>query len=158
MQKPELDAADLRILAHLQENARASNNELAEIAFLSPSQCHRRVKRLEGMGVIKGYVTLIDPNAVGMDISIFVSVSLDAHGVNPAQTFIDAIKDVPEVLECYSVTGETDYLLKVCLPDLKAMSEFLMHRLVEMQGVGSVKTSVIVDEIQHSTAIPLPKR
>ena len=153
-----LDAADMRILALLQQNARASNAELAEVAFLSPSQCHRRVKRLEEVGVIKDYVTLVDPEAVGMGITIYVAVSMDAHGKNPAQKFIDAIKEVPEVQECYSLTGETDYLLRVCLPDLKAMSELLMHRLMQVPGVGSIKTSVVVEEILRNTAVPLMKQ
>jgi len=153
-----LDAADLRILALLQQNARASNAELAEVAFLSPSQCHRRVKRLEEIGIIKDYVTVIDAEAVGMGITIYIGVSMDAHGKNPAQKFIDAIKEVPEVMECYSLTGETDYLLRVCLPDLKSMSELLMHRLMQVPGVGSIKTSVVVEEILRSTAVPLLKK
>ena len=115
------------------------------------------MKRLEQIGVIRGYVALIDGEAVGMGITIYVAVSMDAHGKNPAQKFIDAIKEVPEVQECYSLTGETDYLLRVCLPDLKAMSELLMHRLMQVPGVGSIKTSVVVEEILRSSALPLTK-
>jgi len=155
MQNTRLDLADIRILDHLQDHARASNNELAEVAHLSPSQCHRRVKRLEGQGIIKGYQALLDPAMVGMEITIFVNISLDAHGPNPAQTFIDAIRDVPEVLECYSVTGDTDYLIKATLPSLNAMSQFLMHRLVQVPGVGSIKTSVVVEEIQRKSKLAL---
>ncbi len=149
-----LDAADLRILTHLQANAKASNQELAEVAFLSPSQCHRRVKRLEALRIIRGYTTRIDPQALGLEITIFVNVSLDAHGPNPAQRFSDAIKCVPEVIECYSLTGETDYLIKARLPNLKAMSEFLMHRLMSVPGVGSIKTSVVVEEIECAPRLP----
>ncbi|WP_037375146.1 Lrp/AsnC family transcriptional regulator [Sedimenticola selenatireducens] len=148
MHDKALDTADLRILAHLQSHAKASNHELAEVAFLSPSQCHRRVKRLEELNIIRGYTTQIDPQALGLEITIFVNVSLDAHGPNPAQRFSDAIKNVPEVIECFSLTGETDYLIKARLPNLKAMSEFLMHRLMSVPGVGSIKTSVVVEEIE----------
>ena len=147
MQHKPIDATDMRILAHLQKDARASNNELAEVAYLSPSQCHRRVKRMEELGVIQGYSVDIDPQALGMEICIFVNVSLDAHGPNPAQHFSESIQEVPEVCECYSVTGETDYLIKARLPNLKAMSEFLMHRLMQVPGVGSIKTSVVVEEM-----------
>lgn len=147
MQQVALDQADMRILAHLQDNARASNNELAEVACLSASQCHRRVKRMEELGVIKGYTTIINPEAIGLAITLFVNVSMDAHGPNPAQRFIEAIKEVPEVIECYSVTGETDYLIKARLPDLGSMSDFLMHRLMDVPGVASIKTSVVVEEI-----------
>ncbi len=151
-----LDAADIRILAHLQADAKASNNELAEIAFLSASQCHRRVKRLEELGIIEGYSIRINPKAIGLGITIFVNISLDAHGPHPAQSFIEAIKGVPEVIECYSVTGETDYLIKARLPSLETMSEFLMHRLMQVTGVGSIKTSVVVEEIQNRHRLPLP--
>jgi len=157
MQNYTLSATDIRILAHLQTHAKASNNELAEIAFLSASQCHRRVKRLEELGIIEGYSVRISPRAIGLGITIFVNVSLDAHGPHPAQSFIESIKDVPEVVECYSVTGETDYLVKARLPNLEAMSEFLMHRLMQVSGVGSIKTSVVVEEIQNRHILPLPE-
>lgn len=155
MHKIALDSADIRILKHLQQHARASNNELAEVAHLSPSQCHRRVKRLEEQGIIVGYRTMLNPAAVGIQLTIFIAVSLDAHGHDPAQSFIDAISDVPEVLECYSVTGDTDYLIKACLPDLAAMSQFLMHGLIQLPGVSSIKTSVVVDEIVRRFDLPL---
>ncbi len=158
MHENTLDTADLRILAHLQQNAKASNQELAEIAFLSPSQCHRRVKRLEAMKVIRGYRAEINPAALGLEITIFVNVSLDAHGPNPAQSFSEAIREVPEVIECYSLTGETDYLIKARLTNLKAMSEFLMHRLMSVPGVGSIKTSVVVEEIECDPASVLTHR
>lgn len=155
MQPEPFDAADIRILSHLQTDAKASNQELAEVAFLSASQCHRRVKRLEELGVIEGYSARINPKAVGLGITIFVNVSLDAHGSDPAKRFTESIRGVPEVIECYSVTGETDYLIKARLANLDAMSEFLMHRLMQVDGVGSIKTSVVVEEIRKSYDVPL---
>jgi Lrp/AsnC family leucine-responsive transcriptional regulator len=154
MHEKRLDAADIRILAHLLKNAKASNHELAEVAFLSPSQCHRRVKRLESLQIIRGYTVQLDPQALGQEITIFVNVSLDAHGSNPALRFSESIRDVPEVIECFSLTGETDYLIKARLPSLKAMSEFLMHRLMSLPGVGSIKTSVVVEEIECLPTLP----
>ncbi|MCW8889477.1 MAG: Lrp/AsnC family transcriptional regulator [Sedimenticola sp.] len=154
MHNKQLDTADIRILAHLMNNAKASNHELAEVAFLSPSQCHRRVKRLEALKIIQGYTVQLNPQALGQEITLFVNVSLDAHGPNPALRFSEAIREVPEVVECYSLTGETDYLIKARLPHLKAMSEFLMHRLMSVPGVGSIKTSVVVDEIACQPTLP----
>ncbi|MCW8945686.1 MAG: Lrp/AsnC family transcriptional regulator [Sedimenticola sp.] len=154
MHDKRLDTADIRILAHLLTNAKSSNHELAEVAFLSPSQCHRRVKRLESLQIIRGYTVLLDSHALGQEITLFVNVSLDAHGPNPALHFSEAIREVPEVVECYSLTGETDYLIKARLPHLKAMSEFLMHRLMSVPGVGSIKTSVVVDEIECQPKLP----
>lgn len=155
MQGMALDPADVRILAYLQAHGRASNAELADVAFLSASQCHRRVKRLESEGIIRGYRAELDPASVGLDISAFVHVSLSAHGESPATAFVDALDDLPEVLECYSLAGDTDYLLKVVMPNLQAFSDFLMHTLMPMPGIGSVKSYVVLEEIRREGALPL---
>jgi Lrp/AsnC family transcriptional regulator, leucine-responsive regulatory protein len=155
MHEIALDAADIKLIQHLQSNARASNAELAEIALLSPSQCHRRVRRLETLGVIKGYTAEIDAAAVGLDISAFVHVSLGSHGGNPAQAFVEAIADIPEIMECYSLTGDTDYLLRVVMPSLAAFSDFLMHRLIALPFIGSVKSYIVLEEVRRLRALPL---
>ena len=155
MQGMALDAADVRILNHLQTHGRASNAELAEIAFLSASQCHRRVKRLEAEGIINGYRAEVDPAAVGLDISAFIHVSLSAHGENPAIAFVEAVESLPAVTECYSLAGDTDYLLRVAMPTLQAFSEFLMNELIPLPGIGSVKSYVVLEEIRRSRALPI---
>ncbi|MDP6427241.1 MAG: Lrp/AsnC family transcriptional regulator [Rhodospirillales bacterium] len=150
-----LDAADIRIASHLQTNARASNAELAETVHLSPSQCHRRVKRLEELGVIAGYRAELDRHALGLGIFAFVQVSLATHAKNPTKAFEDAIADFPQILECYSLTGDTDYLMRVAFPDLDAFSEFLMERIITLPMVGSVKSSIVLDEVRRGSGLPL---
>lgn len=152
-----IGAVDLRILKALQENARLSNVELSEKVNLSPSQCYRRLRRLEEAGVVQGYTVRVDPETVGLDVTAFVSVSLGKHGENPAARFAESVRDIPEILECHSVTGEADYLLRVTAPDLKAFSDFLMHRLMSIPGVDSVRSSIALECIKRQTALPLPE-
>lgn len=150
-----LDATDRRILGALQENARLSNVELSEQVNLSPSQCHRRLKRLEDSGVIESYAARLDPEAVGLGVTAFVSVSLGKHGENPAARFAEAVRAIPEILECHSVTGEADYLLRVTARDLKAFSDFLMHGLMRLPEVDGVRSSIALECIKRPTALPL---
>lgn len=151
----EIDAADIKILDYLQKNARASNNELAEIALLSASQCHRRVKKLEKAGIIKGYVAEVDPQSVGLEINAFVHVTLGTHGENPAKSFIAAINQIQEIQECYSLTGDTDYLLRVAMPNLPAFSDFLMHKLMPLPMIGSFKSNIVLEEVRKRQRLPL---
>ncbi len=155
MHNLEFDAVDLKILDHLQKNARASNNDLANIAILSASQCHRRVKRLEKIGVIKGYSAEIDPLQVGLEINAFVHVTLGTHGENPAKSFIAAIEQIQEIQECYSLTGDTDYLLRVAMPSLPAFSDFLMHKLMPLPMIGSFKSNIVLEEVRKRHRLPL---
>lgn len=156
MSERVIDPTDRRILQALQENARLSHVELSERVHLSASQCHRRLRKLEEDGVIEGYGARLDPERVGLGVTAFVSVSLGQHGENPAERFAAAIASIPEVLECYSVTGESDYLLRVIAPDLKSFSEFLMHRLMAVPGVTGVKSSIALECLKRSSALPLP--
>lgn len=149
------DRTDLRILSCLQANARLSNVELSEQVNLSASQCYRRLKRLEEAGVIRGYVTLLDPSALGFGVMAHVNVSLEKHGENPVHAFAEAINDYPEVLECNAVSGDADYVLRVVATDLKAFSDFLMHRLLILPFVATVRSSIFLDELKRSTALPL---
>ncbi len=155
MQNIDIDAADLKILGHLQKNAKASNNELADIALLSPSQCHRRVKRLEKMGIIKGYVAEIDPLSVGLEIIAFVHVTLGTSGENPAKSFVAAIDQISEIQECYSLTGDTDYLLRVSMPSLPAFADFLMHKLMPLTMIGNFTSNIVLEEICKRHRLPL---
>src|SRR5262249_53330310 len=136
-----LDAIDRRILKHLQDNARLSNVELAEKVGISSSPCWRRVRALEEGKVIARYVTLIDPVAAGLPISVFISVSLEKQ-VEPAlQRFEKAVRGRPEILECYLMTGDADYLLRVVMPDLGAYECFLLEHLTRLPGVACVRSS-----------------
>ena len=151
----ELDAADVKILNHLQTNARASNADLAEAANLSASQCYRRVKRLEDSQIIKGYSAEIDGARVGLDINAFVHVTLGSHEENRVKAFVDAIEHIEEIQECYSVTGDADYILRVSMPNLAIFSDFMMHQLMPLPMVGNVKSYIIMENLRKSIRLPL---
>ncbi len=155
MRKIQLDAADVRLLECLQRRARLSNVELSEQVHLSASQCYRRLRRLEEGGVVRGYVALLEREPLGLGVMAFVNVTLEKHGESPAQDFDKAVQDYPEIMECYAVSGEADYLLRVVAPDLKAFSDFLMHRLMRLPMVANVRSSILLDELKATTALPL---
>ena len=155
MQAEQIDAMDRKILALLQNNARITSAELSESVNLSPSQCHRRWRRLEELGLIRGYAALLDPQKLGLGVEAFVNVSLEKHGADPARSFVETIERYPEILECHSVTGESDYVLRVVASDLKAFSSFLMTRLLTLPEVSNVRSNVFLDELKSTTALPL---
>ncbi len=157
VQKPELDAADRRLLAALQSDARASGVELAEEVRLSPSQCQRRLKRLEETGLIAGYGVRLDRRRLGLDVVAFVQVTLARHGDDPAETFHAVLRDMPEVLEAHAITGDADYLLRVVAPDLQAFSDIVLKRLLALPGVATVRSSLSLGEIKATDALPLPE-
>lgn len=151
-----LDTFDRRILAALQEDARLSNVALAEIAHLSPSQCARRLARLEQEGVIQGYRALVDPHSLGLGIIGIVAVTLDKRVKQNIADFHSAVQARPEIVECLSLTGEGDYQLRIAVPDLHAFSRFLMEVVLPMPGVTSTRSSIILDQVKRMAALPLP--
>ena len=155
MQSTDLDRIDRKILDHLQAHGRASNLELADIASLSPAQCHRRHRRLEEQGYISGYAARVDAQRLGLGVIAFISVTMARGHLGDMPKFQDLIADMPQILECYSVTGDFDYVLKVIARDLQALSQFLMGTLMHMPGVTAVRSSVCLDEIKCTTALPL---
>lgn len=155
MLDPALDAIDRKILALLQENARLSNVELADAVGLSPSPCLRRVRELEHAGVIRRYVTLLDPARVGLPVSIFVNVTLERQVEQALERFEAAILKRPEVMECYLMTGDADYLLRVVTADLSAYERFLMDHLTRVPGVASIKSSFALKQVKYRTALPV---
>lgn len=155
MPKIELDAIDRKIIACLQENARISNVELAEAAGLSPSPCLRRVRALEDAGVIKGYVALVDPAVVGMHVNIFVRVSLERQTEEIIDKFERAIGNRREVMECYLMSGDTDYHLRVVVPDLLSYEQFLKNHLTRIPGIANIKSSFALRQVTYRTALPI---
>ena len=153
--KTDLDEIDRRILASLQAHARLRNVELAEQVGLSASPCLRRVKRLEETGVIRGFATLVDPEAVGLPVSVFVQVTLERQAEASLEAFESHITEWPEVMECYLMTGDADYLLRVVAADLTAYQEFLMNKLTRVEGVASIKSSFALRRIAYRTALPV---
>jgi Lrp/AsnC family leucine-responsive transcriptional regulator len=150
-----IDRTDCKILDLLQEDARLANVELAQKVGLSPSPCLRRVRLLEEGGVIRRYVTLLDPARVGLPVSVFVQVSLERQVETALQQFEDAVRKHPEVMECYLMTGDADYLLRVVAPDLESYQRFLLDHLTRIPGVASIKSSFALKQVSYRTALPL---
>lgn len=150
-----LDELDRRILAELQQNARLSNRELSERVGLSPAPCWRRVKRLEESGVVVRYATLLDAEAVGLPVTAYLHVALDDHHPQTVKRFDELIQRLPEVLECYSMSGQTDYLLKVVAPGMSEYEAFLSKNLLPVAAVRSVNTSFVLKRKKLTTVLPL---
>ena len=151
----DMDDIDRKILSTLQENARITNTELADSVGLSAAPCLRRVRALEESGVIRKHVTLLDPAAVHLGVTVFVQISLDLQVGNRLALFERAIAARPEVLECYLMTGDSDYLLRVVVPDVQAYEQFLQNSLTRIEGVAGIKSSFALREVRYSTALPL---
>ena len=150
-----LDEIDRRILGHLQGDARISHAELARQVALSPTSCWRRVRALEEAGVITGQVALLDPAAVGVGVSVIASVSLREHHDENRAAFEGFVSDHPEIVECYSMTGERDYLLRVVVRDVEAYDRFLTRYLLHHPAVGSASSSFALRQIKYTTALPI---
>ncbi|UWQ22059.1 Lrp/AsnC family transcriptional regulator [Jannaschia sp. W003] len=150
-----LDSIDLKILRILQQDADVSNVELAERIGLSPSPCLRRVRILEEAGVIKRRVTLLDAEVLGLAVSVFVSVQLERQSRERLGEFEAEIRKRPEVVECYLMTGESDYLLRVVVPDLHAYERFLKDSLTRIPSVANIRSSFALKQVAYSTALPL---
>ena len=151
-----IDVIDRKILDRLQEEARLSNVELARAVNLSPSPCLARVRRLEERGLIRRYVTLLDPVKLGLTVSVLVQVTLEKQ-IEPAlEAFEKAIRARPEVMECYLMTGDADYLLRVVVPDVPAFERFILDFLSRVPGVGNIKSSFALKQVKYQTALPLP--
>ncbi len=150
-----LDAIDRRILDRLQENGRISNVELANDVGISSSPCWRRVRELEKRGVISGYVALVDAAAVGLPVSVFVQVTLERQIETALETFEAAVKERPEVMECYLMTGDADYLLRVVVSDLPTYEAFLKDHLTRIPGIANIKSSFALNQVKYRTSLPL---
>jgi len=150
-----LDSIDRHILTVLQENGRITNVELAEKVGLSPSPCLVRLKLLEGEGFIRQYAALVDARAVGLGVNVFVQVSLDRQVELSLKAFESAISKRMEVMECYLMTGTSDYLLRVVVADLDEYQVFVTDFLARVPGVGSIRSSVALKQVKYKTALPL---
>ena len=151
-----MDTIDFRILERLQQDARISNVELARAVNLSPSPCLARVRALERDGVIERYVTLLDAKKLGLTVSVLVQVTLEKQ-IEPAlEAFEKAVRERPEVMECYLMTGDADYLLRVLVADVPAFERFILDFLSRVPGVGNIKSSFALKQVKYQTALPLP--
>ncbi|MCQ4162603.1 Lrp/AsnC family transcriptional regulator [Roseomonas sp. GC11] len=152
--RPALDEASLRILDALQKNSEISNAELAERVGLSASPCWRRVSELRERGVIRGAVALVDPLKLGLAVNVFVHVTLKQQDKASLKLFTDSIARRPEVMECYLMTGEADFLLRVVVEDLLRYQELMLECLTQIPGVSNIRSSFALDQVKYTTALP----
>lgn len=150
-----LDRIDLRLLALLQQQGRATNAEIAVQVNLSASACLRRIQRLESSGVIGGYAAVVDPKAVGLGLQAFVRVQLEKHGQAGIARFVEGVEEWDEVVACHALTGDMDYLLHVMVQDLEHFSRFLLDRLLNATGVADVNSSFVLRTVKQKRALPL---
>lgn len=151
----QLDNLDRRILDALQRNAKLSNVQLAEEVGLSPSPCLRRVRLLEEAGVIRGYHAELDRSKSGLGLTVFVGVKVERHHDASANAFRAAVIDLPEVISCHVVSGVSDFLLQVVLPDLASYEDFLFSTLLKLPGVSDIRSNFAISTVKSQTALPL---
>ena len=146
-----LDKIDKRILLELQRDGRVSHQELSEKVGLSATPCSRRIRKLEQSGVIKGYAAMVDEAQLGFGFSVFVSVRLDHQTDDRLQTFEDEILHLPEVADCWLMTGNRDYLLRIALADLTEFERFLTGTLTKIPGVNAIESSIPIRRVKEQT-------
>jgi len=152
----KLDRTDIGILNSLQENARITNADLARSVNLSPTPCFNRVKAMEELGVIKRQVTLLEPDVLGLHVNVFIHVSLEKQVEGALQRFEDAIADRPEVMECYLMSGDADYLIRVLVPNIQSLERFILDHLTKFPDVANIRSSFALKQVRYKTALPLP--
>ncbi|MEE7547564.1 Lrp/AsnC family transcriptional regulator [Xanthomonas sp. Kuri4-1] len=150
-----LDRTDLRLLALLQTQGRTSNADLATQINLSPSACLRRTQRLEAAGIIAGYGARLQARALGLGLQAFVRVQLERHGQADIERFAEGVRDWDEVVACWALTGDMDYLLHVLVRDLEHFSRFLLDRLLNATGVADVNSSFVLRTVKADQGVPL---
>nr|WP_315483044.1 Lrp/AsnC family transcriptional regulator [uncultured Undibacterium sp.] len=150
-----MDNYDLSILRHLQEDGRISNLQLAEKIHLSPPQTLRRVRALEEANVIRAYTAQVAPESIGLGVMAFVSLSLDREQYRNVREIERNLRAFPDIIECHTISGDFDYLLKVVASDLKSLSQFLTDKLMQVQGVGNLRSMICMEEIKPVSALPI---
>ncbi|TWB13859.1 AsnC family transcriptional regulator [Nitrospirillum amazonense] len=158
MPAAELDAIDMKILTLMQKDASLTTAELAEKVGISQSPCWRRIQRLQGEGYIKGQVVIVDREKLGFHMQIFAQVKMARLSEEERQTFFRGVENIPEILECYTVFGEMDILMKVVAPDVKWYQQFIFSSLMKLPGVQDIRSIVTLSEAKHTTAVPLKPR
>ena len=151
-----LDSTDLRILTELQQDSSLTNIELARRVHLSPSPCLTRVKALEASGVIGRYVALVNPKQLGLNLSVFISISLKEQSKTALAEFEARIAEHDEVMECYLMTGDSDYLIRVAIADITALEKFILEQLTPIPGIEKIRSSFALKQVRYKTALPLP--
>ncbi|MEI7530789.1 MAG: Lrp/AsnC family transcriptional regulator [Betaproteobacteria bacterium] len=152
-----LDGIDIRILNELQQDSSLSNVELAKRVHLSPSPCLMRVKALKDKGLIRSYVALLDPKLLGLGLNVFISISLKEQSKEALAQFEKHISLHDEVMECYLMTGDSDYLIRVAVSDMGALEKFILEQLTPISGIEKIRSSFALKQVRYKTALPLPE-
>lgn len=150
-----LDAMDINILEALQQDARLTNQKLAEKVGLSPSPCWRRVKRLEEQGIIDRYVTVLNAEPLGLLVTAYLMVSLENHHADTVAKFDQTVTRLPQIQECYAMSGMADYLLKIVVSSMREYEDLLVHNILQVTGVRTANTGFVLKERKRTTALPL---
>lgn len=151
----KLDKTDLAILGELQKNGRLTNKELANAIHLSPTPTFERVKRMEKEGYIRKYVAVLDPNKLDCGFIAFCYLKMKQHSFENATRIMEAVKNIPEIVECYNISGEYDFLLKIYTLDMKSYQQFLLRILGEIDCIGSLNSCFVLGEIKNEHLLPL---
>ena len=151
-----IDSTDLRILTELQNDSSLTNIELARRVHLSPSPCLTRVKSLEAAGVITRYVALVNPKQLWLTLSVFISISLKEQSKSALAEFEQSIAEHDEVMECYLMTGDSDYLIRVAVTDITALEKFILDQLAPISGIEKIRSSFALKQVRYKTALPMP--
>lgn len=152
-----MDQFDRKILAEIQQNADLTVNELASAVGLSPTPCWRRLKSLEERGVIRGRAVLLDPRKIGLLVNVFAYIKIARHDEIMLERFEDEIKSIPEIVECFSMGGDSDYLLRIVTTSIEDYEQFLKKTLLHLPGVAGVNSSFVLKPVKIATALPLPR-
>lgn len=152
---PKFDATDEQLLKALQSNAAVTMQELGSMVGLSHTPCWRRVRRLEEKGYINKRVTLLNSEKLELNVNVFVFVTLSRHQSNALTRFENAVKDIPEIVECYSVSGQADFLLRVIVHDVSAYDTLLKRTLIHLPEIGNLNSTIALQQVKYSTELPL---
>lgn len=150
-----MELLDKKILDLLQEDAMLPVAEIADRIGSSKSVCWRRIQRLQDKGIIKGRVALLDPKKIGLDVILFAQVKMTAHG-RRLPNFIEIIKDIPQIVECYTLMGNVDFLLKIIVRDIEEYENLWWHHLSQIEGVLEISSTIAMTAVKHTTKLPLP--
>lgn len=150
-----LDQTDREILRHLQTDARITHSELAARVSLSTAGVQKRLKKLEESGIVRGYFTAVDRRRLGFDLLCFIQVTLHRHEPRAVERFKTTVARMPEVLECYHITGGYDYLLKVAIRNTAHLEEFLVEKLTKIPGMDRIQTSIVLSDIKTANLVPV---
>jgi Lrp/AsnC family transcriptional regulator, leucine-responsive regulatory protein len=153
--KGSLDATDRKILRILQENGRITNADLAKAIELSPPSALQRVRRLEQAGYIRGYSALLDADKLGYPVTVWAMVSLVLHQDQPIERFREGIQKIPEILECYNLSGEFDFLLKIVVADIRSYEELMREKLSRIEGIRQLQSAFVLRVTKHTTHLPI---